>query len=296
MVLIEKTGKRTFVLDTNVLLHDPSCIFRFEEHDLVIPMTVLEELDRLKAGYNEVARSARQVVRTLSDLLDDVPMETIAEGVPLPHGGERPTGRLFLVAELMAEPTQELVDDSPDNRIIAETRRVQQARPDETVILVTKDVNLRVKCFALGIPAEDYRNDQLVSDIDTMSSGYELVDADFWEPLGDSLAAWKDNRDTYYELETDRARGWHPGMLICEDIKEKGFEAIVREVDGRRAKLEVCRDYRSQSHGVWGASAHGTLQNFALNLLLDPTYDLVSIVGPAGTGKTFLAMAAALHQ
>lgn len=296
MVRIEKTARRTYVLDTNVLLHDPASVFRFEEHDVVIPMTVLEELDHLKSGYKDIARTARQVVRTLSDLLDHIPADEVAAGVPLPHHDEHPHGRLFLLAPLAEAERETLSGEPADNLIIAETRKVQRQRPDETVILITKDVNLRVKCCALGMPVEDYRNDQLVSDIDTMSSGFEELGEGFWESLKPELRSWKEGEKTFYEIRDERARGWHPGMLICESRRDKGFAAIVRRLEGDQALLELCRDHRSSAHGVWGAVAHDSLQDFALNLLLDPEMDLVSIVGPAGTGKTFLAMAAALHQ
>ncbi|MGD8429912.1 MAG: PhoH family protein [Ectothiorhodospiraceae bacterium] len=297
MVKIEKKPRRAYVLDTNVLLHDPASIFRFQEHDVIIPMTVLEELDHLKRGYTDVARSARQVSRTFSELLDDVPPALVGDGVPLPGGSRDICGRLFFLPALTADTARSLAGESADNRIIAEAMGVREDRPEESVILVSKDVNLRVKCAALGLPVEDYHNDRAVDDITAMTAGFSVHAGDsLWEPFDGAIESWREGERSFYRVTGAPVSGWHPGMLICEDQRRAGFEAIVREVEGSSALLETCRDFRAEPHAVWGCRAHDTRQNFALNLLLDPEVDLVTLAGPAGTGKTYMTLAAALHH
>ena len=148
MVRIDKKATRLYVLDTNVLLHDPAALYQFDEHEVVIPMTVLEELDKHKNGAREIARTARQVSRTLSDLTANVGLEQIRDGIPIVRLNG-PEGRLRLLCYTNLEPRSGL-DDSPDNRILAETCRLCRERPDASVILITKDINLRVKAAALA--------------------------------------------------------------------------------------------------------------------------------------------------
>ncbi len=297
MARIDKTARRAYVLDTNVLIHDPACFFKFEEHSVIIPMTVLEELDHLKRGTTDTSRSARQATRNLGMLLDQADPDQVRDGVPValhPEGGGA-AGRLFFLLPESGEAPPGLDTASADNRIIAEVQYLRAQRSDETVVLVSKDVNLRVKCAALGIPVEDYRNDRVIDDIEAMSSGVLVAGHAFWEELGEEIESWKQGGRDWYRIRSDRIGDWTPGLLVCEN-EQGGFEAIVRENDGRCVLLEVCRDFRTDRHAVWGVSAHNIRQNFAFNLLLDPEIDLVTLAGPAGTGKTYMALAAGLHQ
>lgn len=294
MVRIDKLQRRAYLLDTNVLIHDPACLFKFQEHDVLIPMTVLEELDHLKKGLTDMARSARQATRAFSELLDDVPAADVAGGVPLPAAEGRGVGRLYFLDGAVATPASGLPAGSADNRIIAEATRARQERPDISVIVVSKDVNLRVKCAAVGLPVEDYHNDRALDDIETMTSGVYEANAGFWEAFEPDMTAWQADGHSYYRLSGEVVRHWHPGMLVHSGGSD-GLEAIVREREGDSALLEVCVDYRSERNAVWGVCAHDARQNLALNLLLHPQVDLVTIAGPAGTGKTFMALAAGLH-
>lgn len=296
MVRIDKKATRLYVLDTNVLLHDPAALYQFDEHEVVIPMTVLEELDKHKNGIREIARTARQVSRTLSDLTANVDVDQIRDGIPIARliG---PEGHLRLLCYHDLEPLDPLVD-SPDNRILAETCRLHQERPDASVILVTKDINLRVKAAALGVPVEDYLNDRVFDDSDAMLEGvrvYPDAGSDLWNGLALEVGVERHGEAILYHLNGEIPAEWHPGMLVADADGEANFEAIVRTVSCRQATLQLLTNYR---HGasVWGVHAHDSRQNFTLNLLMDDQIDLVTIAGSAGTGKTFMTLAAAFQQ
>ncbi|WP_254276902.1 PhoH family protein [Halomonas sp. 3H] len=296
MVRIDKKATRLYVLDTNVLIHDPASLYQFDEHEVVIPMTVLEELDKHKNGVREIARTARQVSRTLSDLTANVDLEQIREGIPIPRLNG-PEGRLRLLCYTDLQPLDPL-EESPDNRILAETCRLRDERPDASVILITKDINLRVKAAALGVPVEDYLNDRAFDDSDAMLEGvrvYPDAGSELWNDLALDVSVERDAQRVTYQLSGKIPAEWHPGMLVADSDDEGGFEAIVREVSGQRARLALLTNYR---HGasVWGVHAHDCRQNFTLNLLMDDDIDLVTIAGSAGTGKTFMTLAAAFQQ
>ncbi|QTF93713.1 PhoH family protein [Halomonas sp. BM-2019] len=296
MVRIDKKATRLYVLDTNVLLHDPVALYQFDEHEVVIPMTVLEELDKLKNGAREIARTARQVSRTLSDLTANVDLEQIHEGIPIPRL-QGPSGHLRLLCYPDLEQLEPL-GDSPDNRILAETCRLHRERPDASVILITKDINLRVKAAALGVPVEDYLNDRAFDDSDAMLEGvrvYPDSGSELWNDLALDVRVERQDQRMVYHLAGEIPVEWHPGLLVADSDDEGGFEAIVREVSGQRARLDLLTNYR---HGasVWGVHAHDCRQNFTLNLLMDDDIDLVTIAGSAGTGKTFMTLAAAFQQ
>ncbi|MDT0513255.1 MULTISPECIES: PhoH family protein [unclassified Halomonas] len=294
MVRIDKKATRLYVLDTNVLLHDPAAIYQFDEHEVVIPMTVLEELDKHKNGIREIARSARQVSRTLSDLTANAGLDQIREGIPIPRLNG-PEGRLRLLCYTDLT-TLETLEDSPDNRILAETCRLHGERSDASVILITKDINLRVKAAALGVPVEDYLTDRVFTDSDAMLEGvkvYPNTGSELWNDLALDVTVERDHQHLTYHLNGEIPVAWHPGMLVADD--EAGFEAVVRELGDRHARLKLLTNYR---HGasVWGVHASDCRQNFAFNLLMDDDIDLVTIAGSAGTGKTFMTLAAAFQQ
>ncbi|MDM7481645.1 MAG: PhoH family protein [Halomonas sp.] len=299
MVRLDKKATRLYVLDTNVLIHDPAALYHFDEHDVVIPMTVLEELDKHKNGIREIARTARQISRTLSDLTNQVTFDEIQKGIPIPRiSGE--SGRLHFLCYNDLKPFDAL-DDSPDNRILAETCRLRDERPDASVILITKDINLRVKAAALKVPVEDYLNDRAFSDSDAMIEGAKVYEAaglggaSLWESLNVEVNVERVAHHTFYQLCGTMPRDWHVGMLVSDSENGAEFEAIVRELSPSSARLQLLTNYRHHA-GVWGVHAHDSRQNFTLNLLMDPEIDLVTIAGNAGTGKTFMTLAAAFQQ
>jgi PhoH-like ATPase len=295
--------RRLFVLDTNVLMHDPTSIFRFEEHDIYLPMVVLEELDANKKGLSEASRNVRQASRFLDEMIRDATKEQIDQGLPLPtgysgnHGKKASTGRLFFQTRPLGGATlpEILPGHGADNAILAQTLQLQREAPAARVTLVSKDINLRIKGAVLGVHVEDYNSDKTLEDSDVLYSGMAGLPADFWEQHGKDMRSWKESDRTFYEVTGPAVHDWLPNLGVYEDA-EHGIEGIVRKVEGDTATLELTRDFRSDRHNIWGVTARNREQNFALNLLMDPQIDLVTLLGPAGTGKTLLALAAGLVQ
>jgi PhoH-like ATPase len=295
--------RRTYVLDTNVLMHDPAAIFRFDEHDIYLPMVVLEELDHHKKGLTESARNVRQVSRFLDQIMHGADKADIDRGLSIPsalaaNGDNRgtPTGRLFFqTRNLQGRLPDELPGQSADNAILAQTLALQAQLPRTRVTLVSKDINLRIKAAIVGIHAEDYYSDRTIDDADLLDPGTRAVAQDFWQQHGKGMRSWKEAGNTFYELKGPDVADWHPNQFIYEDHAQ-GIEAIVRSLAKGTARLQLVHDYRHSKHSVWGITARNREQNLALNLLLDPEIDLVTILGPAGTGKTLLTLAAGLVQ
>ncbi|OJA85848.1 PhoH family protein [Burkholderia ubonensis] len=296
----EAEMQKLFVLDTNVLMHDPSSLFRFEEHDVYLPMMTLEELDNHKKGMSEVARNARQVSRTLDALVADA--GPITNGIPLARLGSREAlGRLYFQTTLTnIPPVEGLPQGKADNQILGVVRALQRDRPDRQVVLVSKDINMRIKAHALGLPAEDYFNDQVLEDKDLLYTGVRELPQDFWTRHAKGMESWQDTKTgtTYYRVTGPLVTS----MLVNEFVYlepqngEPTFHALVRELNGKTALLQTLRDYSHHKNNVWGITARNREQNFALNLLMNPEIDFVTLLGQAGTGKTLVALAAGLAQ
>ena len=293
--------KKLFVLDTNVLMHDPAAIFRFQEHDIFIPMIVLEELDHAKKGLTEVARNVRQVSRFLDELIRDANQQTLNDGLALSrieHGPKtdaaRGIGRLyFQTSAMIALLPESMPGNIVDNSILKIVLALTKELPNTTIILVSKDINMRIKAATLELTAEDYHNDQTLDDIDLLYSGASALDDDFWNEHGAKMESWQEKGRTFYRLEDPLVTEWYPNQyLYLED--DSNFEAIVRSCEGPVAVLELAKDYRLKHNNIWGITARNREQNFALNVLLDPDVDFVTLLGTAGTGKTLLALAAGL--
>ncbi|KAA6185847.1 PhoH family protein [Thiohalocapsa marina] len=304
MIKREEDKLCLFVLDTNVLMHDPTAIFRFKEHDIFLPMVVLEELDAGKKGLSEVARNVRQATRFLDQLMTDADKADIDAGLPIhalnDYGRgftEPPTGRLFFQTEPLSrrqEPS--LPGTSADNDILATARSLQDRSNTHTVVIVSKDINLRIKAAVLGIPAEDYSNDQVLEDVDLLYTGVQALEAGFWEHHAKELDAWKEEGRSFYSIKGPDVADWYPSQCLYME-GDDAFEAIVREKRSEtEAVIELVDDYRPSKHAVWGINALNREQNFALNMLMDPELDFVTLLGTAGTGKTLLALAAGLTQ
>jgi PhoH-like ATPase len=294
--------RRLFVLDTNVLMHDPTAIFRFDEHDVYIPMIVLEELDAGKKGLSEAARNVRQVSRFLDELMVGVDKAGIDRGIELPTGkyinGQKKAvaGRLFFQTKVLSGGLPDtLPGHGADNAILGQALALQKEHPEARVTLVSKDINLRIKASIIGVYSEDYYNDKTIEDADLLYTGVQELPANFWEKHGKNMHSWQEQTRTYYRVHGPMVRDWHVNQFLYQQ-DANGLEAVVRKIDGNEAVLELIRDFRNERHSIWGIVARNREQNFALNLLLDPDIDFVTILGPAGTGKTLLTLAAGLAQ
>ena len=291
-----------FVLDTNVLMHDPTSIFRFQEHDIFLPMVVLEELDQGKKGMSEVARNVRQATRFLDQLLCHADKDAIDAGLPLGpvstvDGGlvAPAAGRLFFQTEPMdlRLPTA-LPGSGADHNILGTARALRDLRPDRQVIIVSKDINLRIKAAVLGLPAEDYANDQVLDDAALLYTGVACLPDNVGQAHDKAMDSWKEEGRTFYRISGPDLGTWYPSQCLYSDDGSR-FEAIVREKPNEgEAVIELVADYRTPRHNVWGINARNREQNFALNMLMDPELDFVTLLGTAGTGKTLLALAAGL--
>lgn len=291
----QANDKKLFVLDTNVLMHDPSSLFRFEEHDIYLPMVTLEELDNNKKGITEVARNARQASRNLEEIVG-ANLVNLDEGCPLSiKGNKHVSGRLFLQTDAVDFNLPMLAGSKADNQILGVVLSLQKKHTDRQVILVSKDINIRIKARALSIPAEDYFNDKVLEDSELLYSGIKELPENFWNQHSKAMESWQDAGRMFYRITGPLC----PTFLINEFVfyaYEKPFEAIVRNVEGKTAILEIIKDFTQVKHNVWGITARNREQNFAFNLLMDPDVDFVSLLGQAGSGKTLLTLAAALTQ
>jgi PhoH-like ATPase len=299
---------KLFVLDTNVLMHDPMALFRFEEHDIYLPMIVLEELDGHKKGMTEVARNARQTSRSL-DQLAAVKGADIAHGLQLDTTGFKDAGgRLFFQTKpLNYSLPAALPQGKADNQIlgVVEALRAEHAPRAEggthptgrEVVLVSKDINMRVKARALGLPADDYQNDKALEDGDLLYTGALALPPDFWDKHSKTMESWQSGGHTFYRI----AGPVVPQLLINQFVYfeapgEPSLYARVTEIREKTAVLKTLKDYTHNKNAVWGATARNREQNFAMNLLMDPEVDFVTLAGTAGTGKTLMALAAGLTQ
>lgn len=282
-------------------MHDPGALFRFQEHDIYIPMVVLEELDAAKKGISELSRNVRQVSRFLDEIIGDADTDKISLGLSLSdihhhNGGAQPNGFLYLQTQLMANQLPDsLPGKNADNSILATTLSLRDKFPDKIITLVSKDINLRIKARVLGIHTEDYYNDKVLDDADLLYTGISQLPDNFWDENSDNITSWQKNKHTYYRLNQTPLPDCYPYQCLFT-TSDKQFEAIIQSTGEKETTLRVASNYRSGHNSVWGINARNLEQNFALNLLMDPDVDLVTLLGAAGTGKTLLALAAGLLQ
>lgn len=290
---------KIFVLDTNVLMHDPMSLFRFDEHDVYLPMITLEELDNHKKGMTEVARNARQVSRELDALAANSSLGS-SEGILLAKTGHREAlGKLFFQTTLLnVQLPSGLPQGKADNQILGVVQSLrEQHQGERDVVLVSKDINMRIKARALGLPAEDYFNDKTLDDGDLLYTGVLPLPSDFWDRHGKTMESWQQGGSTFYRISGPLV----PSLLVNQFVYLESpgaapLYAKVSEITGKTAVLKTLKDYSHQKNAVWGVTARNREQNFALNLLMDPECDFVTLTGTAGTGKTLMTLASALSQ
>ena len=289
---------KLFVLDTNVLMHDPMCLFQFEEHDVYLPMIVLEELDSHKKGMTEVARNARQTSRSL-DALAAAPDSDMKQGLPLSTTGHiEAGGKLFFQTQIMdVSLPMSLPQGKADNQILGVVQALGKLHAPREVVLVSKDINMRVKARALGLAAEDYQNDKVLEDGDLLYSGALALPHDFWNQHGKAIESWQQGSHTFYRFSGPLV----PSFLINQFVYleapgEPSLYARVTEIRGKTAVLKTLKDFGHAKNAIWGVTTRNREQNFAMNMLTDPDVDFVTLAGTAGTGKTLMALAAGLTQ
>ncbi len=268
--------KKIFVIDTNVLLHDPRAIFSFEDNDVIIPIVVIEELDKFKKNIDEMGRNARQVSRILDEFRRE---NKLSQGVSLKGGG---TLRVELNHQSPQHLPNELIASKGDNRILATALNLHHAKEEVPVVLVTKDTNLRIKADALGLTAEDYESDRITLE-ELYSGEVELT----VEP--GVIEQFYDSGET--ALPQD-AQIFPNQFAMIKNSANPSQTALARYSKQKHALVPIV----ATKHGVWGINSRNKQQQFALDLLLNDDIRLVSLVGKAGTGKTLLALAAGLER
>ncbi|MCF7821232.1 MAG: PhoH family protein [Mariprofundaceae bacterium] len=290
--LIAPDERKIYVLDTNVLIHDPHSLSRFDEHDVVLPVVVLEEMDKVKRGFDELARNVREVSRYLDEISNVANME---EGCPLPGGG-----RLFFhishdVGDLLPES---FARNYGDNRILAVTMSLQKEHPGRDVILVSKDINLRIKARAVGLVSEDYRSDRVVDDLDVLSGGQVRVDDEAWGAMAQDMKVEGLEHGNRYTVTWpgEMQLPYLNSFILPPGDRELAYRCMEVDGESRVVKMDDSYSYRSERHAVWGVQARNLEQDMAMNLLMDPEIDIVTLLGLAGSGKTLLALACGLHQ
>ena len=291
------SGTKIFVLDTNVLMHDPTSLFRFEEHDIYLPMITLEELDNNKKGMTEVARNARQATRFLDEIVSSQESD-IENGVSLKDlGTKQASGKLMLQTRPISVEFPSALPDSgkADNQILAVALDLQHHNPKRNVVLVSKDINMRIKARAIGVAAEDYFNDKVLEDTDLLYTGMRELPKDFWDKHGKDIESWQEHGRTLYRVKGPLISTLSVNEFVFQD-EDKPFYAIIAAQEGKTVVLKTLKDYTHQKNNIWGIVARNREQNFALNVLMDPEVDFVTLLGQAGTGKTLLTLAAALMQ
>ena len=289
---------KLFVLDTNVLMHDPMCLFRFEEHDIFLPMIVLEELDGHKKGMTEVARNARQTSRSL-DALAGAKDADITKGLKLDTTGHREAGGclFFQTKPLDYTLPVSLPPGKADNQIRGVVEALRQDYAPREVVLVSKDINMRVKARALGLATDDYQNDKTLEDGDLLYSGVLALPADFWTRQSKTVESWQQGSHTFYRITGPIVASLLINQFVFfEAPGEPPLYARVTEIRAKTAVLKTLKDYNHLKNAVWGVTTRNREQNFAMNLLMDPEVDFVTLAGTAGSGKTLMALASGLTQ
>ncbi|MGO2089368.1 MAG: PhoH family protein [Oceanisphaera sp.] len=290
----DNTRKR-FILDTNVLLHEPLSIYSFNEHNVVIPMTVLEELDRIKDRQKDVSRDARQAIRMLESIFHDATPEQIVAGVSLGMHGDSATGSIAIITDKhLPQGSEMFTSDEADNRIINTALYLQQDTQSGIAVLVTKDINMRLKAKGAGLEhVEDYRSDQLIDDINLLAKGFYHQEDSFWERVGECDSETH-GREVIHTVADELIPGAHINQYLLDDTDDFAGR-VLEKLPNKLRFVDLGRE-RMMGRKAWGIQPKNIYQAMALDALLDPNIDLIILTGPAGSGKTLLAMACALEM
>ncbi len=290
-----ETTKKAYVVDTNVLIHDPNSILNFDEHKVIIPITVLEELDKLKNGHKSIAADCRSAIRLIDSIIGNSPTDKIQKGVPIPReGGKSFRGCLSIIMNKTGEPPEAwLPNDNNDNKIINRVVQMQLENPDFNYVLVTKDINMRLKARGCCITAEDYHNDQLISDVKQLTTGYHEFSGSFWDRVS-HVDTIQRGEGTFHSLNKEVFSS--PLFVNQYIVDEQDFMARIEEVTDEHVLIRHIKREAVMSQSAWGLQPRNLYQGMALHALLDNDIHLVNLTGPAGSGKTILALAAAIEM
>ncbi|SHO54888.1 PhoH family protein [Vibrio quintilis] len=288
------TERKLFVLDTNILLHEPLAIYSFQEHDVVIPMTVLEELDKIKDSKRDVARDARVAIRALESIFHDATPDEISEGIPISGTGSH-SGTISILADFeLQETVKAFADKAGDNRILNAVLYIQNKRAPRPVVLVTKDINMRLRAKGAGVlHVEDYRTDQLIDDIQYLTKGFQKCAGKFWD-LVSEVESYNLDGTTYHTLDKEPLEPTFINQFLIDE--DSDFVAQVHNIEGEKLTLKDMSRERMMHRKAWDITPKNVYQAMAMDALLDPEIDLVILTGAAGSGKTLLTLAAALEQ
>jgi PhoH-like ATPase len=285
-----------YILDTNILLHEPFAFLSFKEHDVVVPMTVLEELDSIKDRRKDVSRDARVAIRALEDTLRDASPEQVLAGVKLPQNDElHPSGCLSIINDYALKQTENTLSfNENDNRIINAALHIQKEHPNKKIVLVTKDINMRLKAKGAGLAfVEDYRTDQLIDDIQFLTKGYHKFEGDFWQNIN-AVDSETEGRNTTHFVDKSTVPLSFINEYLIDDTES--FAGKITGFDEENISILDLGKERLLAKNAWGIHPKNIYQGMAMDALLDPNIDLVILTGPAGCGKTLLALATALEQ
>jgi PhoH-like ATPase len=293
--------EKIYVLDTNVLLHDPLALSAFKEHRVVVPMTVLEELDAIKDRRDkDVSREARIAINAIDNILANATPREIQEGVEIPGSGTRggANGVLSVYPDQLIHLDHKApyLDSAPnqanDNRIINVALHLQATNSGLYVCLVTKDINMRLKAKGSGLEhVEDYRKDKVLEDIDYMAKGYEKVEGNFWARV-DKVKTFRRGRDTVHVIAKHVLPDAYPNMFIVDD---SDFVGYVQHLDGDLIEMVDLHTEQLMSQRLWGLTPRNLEQAMAFFLIQREEADMTVLTGPAGSGKTLIALAYGLH-
>ncbi len=294
------SATKLYILDTNVLLHDPKCLYEFKEQDITIPMTVLEELDDIKDRKKNVAQEARHAIRAIDNILSTATSSSqITKGVQILLPGK---DRDLKLGKLSIFPDHELTnrqgflpnDKNKDNQIINCALHLQSTTTHRQVVLVTKDINMRLKALGAGLEkVEDYRTDQLVSDLDLLPAGHTHLDGTFWENV-EQVKSYQEEGITFHKVDRSLIPDAYINEYIFDDSKD--FAARVVGISDTEITLQDLGFDHLMHQTCWGISPINIYQAFAMQSVLDPNIDLAILNGAAGSGKTLIALACALEM
>lgn len=292
--------EKIYVLDTNVLLHDPMAVHAFAEHRVVVPMTVLEELDIIKdRREKDVSREARIAINNIEKILANATPKEIQRGVKISSKDwDQITGTLSIFPDQKIKNDDNIpylnssLQQANDNRIINVALNLQNANSEAFVCLVTKDINMRLKAKGSGLEfVEDYRNDKVLDDVDLLAKGYEFFEEGFWQNIK-RVSTEREESETIHIIEKNDLPQAYPALFL---IDNSDFIGMVTSVDDQHIRILDLNRQRLMHQSVWGVKPRNLEQAMALFLLAYQDSDMSVLTGPAGSGKTLLALAYGLH-